>query len=1046
MRFTDIFIQKPVLATVVSLFILLLGLRAIVDLNVRQFPEIQNAVITISTAYIGADANLIQGFITTPLEREVAAAEGIDYLVSTSVQGISVIQAYLRMDFDPNEALTQIAAQVNKVRGDLPLEAEEPVLQLAVGESIAAMYLSFFSDRLANNQITDYLVRVVEPELATIPGVQRAEILGGETFAMRIWLDADRMAAHGITGRDVRATLQANNVLSAVGRTRGQLTSINLTAATDLTDPEEFRHLIVREDQGVLIRLGDIAEVELGAENYDVSVSFNGQTATFIGIALAPDANALDVIAEVRKTFNQRVLPQLPEGLNAEIVYDSTEYIESAINEVINTLVMALGIVLVVIYLFLGSLRSVLIPAVAIPLALVGTFMIMLLLGFSINLLTLLAMVLAIGIVVDDAIIMVENVHRHIEEGLSPFAAAIQGARELAWPIVAMSTTLIAVFLPIAFVGGLTGTLFVEFAFTLAGAVLISGIVALTLSPMMCAKILRGHVPGQRGGRLEAWLDARFLALQTRYRRRLQRTLDERFTTLVFALIVLVSCYFLFITSATELEPPEDQGFVFALMEGDAYLTLDQVERNTRLIDAWAAAIPELQNTFIVNGFGGSAIPSSNEAIAGFVTVPWDQRSRSTAKILEQDLQPRLDQIPALNIFAIEPPSLPSPGGGAPVSMVIGSTAPIENLAELADTIIARALASGRFIFIGSDLDFDQPQVNLRIDRDKAAQMGIDMATLNADLATLMAGGYAGRFALDNRSYRVIPQIQRHERLNPEQLSELYTRTRAGEPVSLATIVSLEETVEPRRLQRFQQLNAVTLSGVPRPGVTLGEALDLLDAIAADVLPTGYSVDYSGQSRQLKAEGAQFVATFFFALVVIYLVLAAQFESFRDPLIMLMTVPMSIAGALVFISLGFASLNIYTQVGLVTLIGLIAKHGILIVEFANQLQSQGRSLRAAIEEAASLRLRPILMTTAATVIAMVPLLLATGAGAGSRFAMGLVIAGGMTIGTLFTLFVVPAVYLYLAQDRAQGYTQEVQNGRDIQTGPDVQSVQNGQVG
>ena len=1019
MRFTDTFIHKPVLATVVSLFILLLGTRAIFDLNVRQFPEIQNAVITVSTTYIGADADLVQGFITTPLEREVAAAEGIDYLVSTSVPGISVIQAYLRLDHDPNEALTQIAAQVNKVRGDLPTEAEEPVLELAVGESIAAMYLSFFSDRLANNQITDYLVRVVEPELATIAGVQRAEILGGETFAMRIWLDADRMAAHGVTGRDVRAALEANNVLAAIGQTRGQLVTIDLTAGTDLSRPEEFEQLIVREDDGALVRIEDIATVELGSQSYDTSVRFNGQTATFIGIELSPDANALEVIARVREVFRNRVQPQLPEGLHAEIVYDSTDYIESAIEEVILTILLALGIVLVVIYLFLGSLRSVVIPAVAIPLALIGTFMLMLLMGFSINLLTLLAMVLAIGIVVDDAIIMVENVHRHIEDGVHPFDAALRGARELAWPIVAMSTTLIAVFLPIGFVGGLTGTLFVEFAFTLAGAVLLSGVVALTLSPMMCSRILRGHGAGRSGGRLEAWLDARFEGLQARYRRRLHGALTDRFTVLVFGLIVLVSCYFLFITSSTELEPPEDQGFVFTIMEGDAYLALDHLERNTQLIDAYLDAIPELRNTFIVNGFGGGATPATNEAIGGFVMAPWNERARRTSAILEQDLQPRLDRVPALSIFAVEPPSLPSPGGGAPVSMVIGSTGPLENLGELAGEIIARAMATGRFIFMDSDLKFDQPRVDLRIDRDKAAQMGIDMATLNADLASILAGAFTGRFAMDNRSYRVIPQVQRSERLNPDQLGELFTRTRDGEPVPLSNIVTLEETVVPRRLQRFQQLNAVTLSGVPRPGVTLGEALELLDGIAAEVLPAGYTVDYAGQSRQLKAEGAQFVVTFFFALVVIYLVLAAQFESFRDPLIMLMTVPMSIAGALVFISLGFASLNIYTQVGLVTLIGLIAKHGILIVEFANQLQTEGRTQLEAVEEAASLRLRPILMTTAATVIAMVPLLLATGAGAGSRFAMGLVIATGMTIGTLFTLFVVPAVYLYLARDRSE---------------------------
>ncbi|MGM0553715.1 MAG: efflux RND transporter permease subunit [Pseudomonadota bacterium] len=1021
MRFTDIFIQKPVLATVVSLFILLFGVRAVFDLNVRQFPEVQNAVVTISTAYIGADADLVQGFITTPMEREVAEAEGIDYLVSTSRAGISIVEAHLELDYDPNEALTQISAQVDKIRSDLPSESEDPVVDLSVGQDVAAMYMSFYSEHLSNNQTTDYLIREVQPELATVNGVQRAEILGAQSFAMRAWLDADRMASFGVTGRDVREALQRNNVLSAVGQTRGSMVGLDLTADTDLNRPEEFEQLILFEADGDLVRLGDVAEIELGSENYDTSVRFNGQAATFVGIELAPDANALDVIAEVRDVFDERILPRLPSGLEGEIVYDSTDYIQSAIDEVLLTIGLALVIVLLVIYLFLGSLRSVLIPAVAVPLSLVGTFMLMLLMGFSLNLLTLLAMVLAIGIVVDDAIIMLENISRHIEEGMSRMDAAIRGARELAWPIVAMSTTLVAVFLPLGFIGGLTGTLFVEFAFTLAATVVISGIVAITLSPMMCSKILRdGSV--EKRGRIESWLDARFEGLQQRYQRRLHGALNDRFTIAVFGAIVLVSCYFLFVTSQTELEPPEDQGFAFSIMEGDAYMGLDWLERNTALTDRYFDEIPELENIFIVNGFGGGPgiAGASNQALGGFVLAPWDQRDRDTETILQDELQPRLDRIPALDVFAVQPPQLPTPGDGTPVGVVLGSTGSFEELEQFASEIMDRAMATGRFIFMDTDLDFDQPQVDLKIDRERAAQLGIDMATLNADLATMLSGGFAGRFAMENRSYRVIPQVQRSERLNPEQLEELFTRTRDGEPVPLSSVVTLEESVRPRSLKRFQQLNAVTLSGVPRPGVTLGEALEIVDAIAADVLPSDVSVDYAGQSRQLKSEGGGLVVTFFFALLVIFLVLAAQFESFRDPLIILTTVPMSIAGALIFISLGVTSLNIYTQVGLLTLIGLIAKHGILIVEFANQLQRQGRTLREAIEEAASLRLRPILMTTAATVVAMVPLLTASGAGAGSRFAMGLVIASGMAIGTLFTLFVVPAIYLYLARDHQAG--------------------------
>ena len=1022
-RFTDTFINKPVLATVVSLFILLLGLRAALDLNVRQFPEIKNAVVTVTTTYFGADADLMQGFVTTPIEREVAAAEGIDYVVSTSVAGVSNIQAFLRLDADPNEALTQIAAQVNKVRSVLPAEAEEPVITLSVGETIAAMYMSFYSEILSNNQITDYLVRVVEPQLSTIPGVQRAQILGDRTFAMRVWLDPKRMAALGVTGSDVFRSLQANNVLSAVGRTKGQAVSFELTAATDLSTPEEFERLVVRAENGSLVRLADVAEIELGSENYDNSVSFNGLSATFIGIEVSPDANALDVIADVRRVWRDEIEPQFPEGLAGDIVYDSTEYIENAISEVIDTIVLALVIVVVVIFLFLGSVRSVIIPALAMPLSLVGTLFLMLVMGFSINLLTLLAMVLAIGIVVDDAIIIVENIHRHIEDGMKPLDAAIRGARELAWPIVAMSTTLIAVFLPIGFVEGITGTLFVEFAFTLAGSVVISGVVALTLSPMLASRLLKPHAAGDKGG-FEGWLDRRFDGLQRAYQRRLHGALDSRFVVLTFGVIVLVSCYFLFVTSPSELEPAEDQGFVLAIASADAPTTLDQLERNTGVMNRYLDEIDEISNIFLINGFGGAGVGATNQAIAGFVLAPWDQRTRSTQKILETELQPRLEQIPGLNIFALVPPSLPGGGGGAPVEFVIRSTEPAENLLEVSQEIVGRAMATGRFIFVDGDLKIDRPQAQIMVDREKSALMGVDMQTLSADISTLLSGATAGRFSLENRSYRVIPQLERGARLVPEQIEDLYTRNRDGELVPLATLVSIEDRVQPQQLKRFQQLNSVTLSGVPRPGVTLGDALDILEGIAEEVLPPGYSVDYSGQSRQFKSEGQQLILTFFFALIVIYLVLAAQFESFRDSAIIMMTVPMSIAGALIFISLGFATLNIYTQVGLVTLVGLIAKHGILIVEFANQLRAQGRSRREAIEEASSLRLRPILMTTAATVLAMIPLLIATGPGAGSRFAMGLVIAAGMTIGTLFTLFVVPAVYLYLSPERAPQPTTE----------------------
>ncbi len=1020
MRFTDVFINKPVLAIVVSLFILLLGLRAMFDLNVRQFPEIQNAVITVTTSYIGADADLVQGFITTPLEREVAQAEGIDYLVSTSVPGVSVIQAYLRLDADPNDALTEVAAQVNKLRSELPEQSEDPVIELSVGEQVAAMYLSFYSDILDDSQITDYLVREVEPQLATIPGVQQAEILGAGTFAMRIWLDPERMAALGVTGNDIRQALQSGNVLSAVGRTRGQMVSVNLTADTDLRSVEDFERLVVRSENASLVRLEDVAEVELGPESFDASVTYNGLDAVFIGVEIAPDANALDVIGEVRQVWDDLIIPRLPEGLEATISYDSAEYIESAIDEVVFTIFLALVIVVLVIYAFLGSARSAIIPALSGPLSLIGTFFLMLLMGFSINLLTLLAMVLAIGIVVDDAIIMLENIERQMEQGKSRIEAAIAGARQLAWPIVAMSTTLVAVFLPIGFVGGLTGTLFIEFAFTLAATVVLSGVVALTLAPMLCSRLLRSRRRDARP-KFAAWLDERFGRLRDRYRAHLHGWLDHRHVLATFGLIVLVSCYFLFITSDSELEPPEDSGFLFSIMEADPYATLDYLERNTRRVNVLGEQTDEIEGIFLINGFGGGGVGATNQAIAGIVLTPWAERERNTQEVLDDTVQPFLDGMPGVRSFAVVPPDLPSPGGGGPpVEFVIGSTEPFENLEEFADQLMQRARESGRFIFVNSDLDIDRPQQDIRIDRDQAAVMGVDMAQVSGDLATMLSGGFVGRFAMDNRSYRVIPQVKRAERLNPEQVGDFYTRNRDGELVRMAGLIDLEPSVQPQQLRRFEQLNAVTISGVPRPGVSLGEALEILEQAAAEILPQTYNIDYAGQSRQLKTEGQQLVITFFFALTVIFLVLAAQFESFRDAIIMLVTVPMSICGALIFVSLGFTSLNIYTQVGLLTLIGLIAKHGILIVEFANQLQDEGRSKQEAIEQAASVRLRPILMTTAATVLAMIPLLLASGPGAGSRFAIGLVIASGMTIGTAFTLFVVPAVYLYIARDRSLG--------------------------
>ncbi len=1021
MYFTDIFIRRPVLATVVSLLIVLVGVRSFMGLTVREYPKAENAKITIQTVYTGANADLVKGFITTPLETEIASAQGIDYIESTSVQGVSIITAHLELNYNPYDALTQITSKVNKVRGDLPQEAEEPTLDLQVGESTSLMYLSFFSDVLRNNEITDYLVRVVQPKLNTVPGVQKARIIGARTFAMRVWLKPDRMTALGVTPTQVRRVLEENNFQAAVGSTRGQMITLDLTAATDIGSEEAFRDLVVKRTEGATIRIGDIADVELGAESYDTAVNFNGTPSVYIGIDTAPGANVLDVAAGVRTAFEE-IRSQLPTGLEAAIPYDASDYVDESINEVVKTLVEAVIIVIVVIFAFLGSLRTVLIPVIAVPLSIVGAAFIMLVLGYSINLLTLLAMVLAIGLVVDDAIIVVENIHRHVEEGHRPFDAAIMGARELGGPIIAMTITLLAVFAPIGFVGGLTGTLFSEFAFSLAGAVIISGIVALTLSPMLCAKVLKGHGHGEQQGRLEAFLDRVFDRFQKWYEARLHGALNTLPVILVFGAIVLVSCVFLYGTSQSKLAPNEDQGFV--LVKGDAApsASLDQTRMWTEQITQMGKELDAVARTFQFNGvtFGGP--PKSNTSITGLAFVPWTERERTSGE-LKDVINKKAKSIAGLDTVAFEPPVLPGSSGGLPVQFVVGTTQEPRQLYDVARELAQKAQESGLFIFARSNMDFDKPRIDISIDRDKAADLGITMAEIGRELGSMMSGGFVNRFSVQGRSYKVTPQVTRAERINADQLADYHVRADNGELVPLSTLVSLQKTVQPQELRRFQQLNSATIEGLPRPGVPLGKAIAFLQQAAEETLPPGYSVDYAGQSRQYVQEGSALVVTFFIAIAVIFLVLAAQFESFRDPLIMLVTVPMAIAGALIFVTLGGmpgipwqSSINIYTQVGLVTLIGVISKHGILIVQFANELQRRGYDKRTAIEHAAAIRLRPVLMTTAALVFAVIPLILATGAGAAARFNMGLVIASGMTIGTLFTLFVLPGVYLVLARE------------------------------
>ena len=1006
MKFTDLFIKRPVLAVVVSLVILIAGLQSIRSLSVRQYPRSDIAVVQVSTTYVGANADLVRGFITTPLERVIASADGIDYMESSSAQGVSTITVHLKLNYDTNAALTQIQAKVAQVRNDLPPEAEAPVIELETADNqFAAMYLGISSSDLDQNQITDYLTRVVQPKLSAISGVQRADILGDRTFAMRIWLKPEEMAAHGISPSAVRDALARNNYLSALGSTKGSMVSVNLVANTDLRTPEEFRQLVVKQENGVVVRLGDIADVVLGAQNYEQDVRFNGETATFMGVWVLPTANSLEVIKNVRQAI-PGIRAQLPAGMKVGIPYDSTEYIQDAINEVLRTLTETLLIVVVVIFLFLGSMRSVLIPVVAIPISLVGAVFLMLVAGFTINLLTLLAVVLSVGLVVDDAIVMVENVERHLQGGKAPLRAALDAARELVGPIIAMTITLAAVYTPVGIQGGLTGALFREFAFTLAGAVIVSGIVALTLSPMMGSKLLRA---GDTEQGFAGWINRRFESVRRTYLNTLAGTLRYRPVVLVLWGIVILLMVPFYMFSQRELAPAEDQGVVFGVIQASPNSTIDQTKLFTNEVYDVYHSFPESQSIF--------QITTPTGGFGGMVTKPWSERKKTAQQLLLESAGP-LSRIPGIRVIPLTPPPLPG-GGDFPVDFVVASAAEPQQLAELAKQLVGKAFKSGLFIYADSDLKFDQPQAEVVFDRDKLRAQGVDLSQAGQDLSTMLGGNYVNRFSIQGRSYKVIPQIKRAERLTPDQLSEIYVTGSQNKLVPLSTFASLRTTTEPRELKKFQQLNAVRVQGVIPPGIPLDQALRMLEDEAKTILPQGFTIDYAGESRQLRTEGSKFLSTFLLSGILIYLVLAAQFESFRDPFIILAgSVPLAISGALLFSFLGLTTLNIYSQVGLITLVGLVSKNGILIVEFANHLQEAGMEKLEAVIEAAGTRLRPILMTTAATVIGHFPLVLAKGPGAGARNSIGIMLVSGMIIGTAFTLFVVPSIYMLVARTRS----------------------------
>ena len=1005
--FTDYFIKRPVFSFVISALIILLGIQAFFNTQVRQYPELETSVITITTAYPGASSQLIQGFITTPVQQVVSSTEGVDFIRSSSSNSVSTVEVHMKLGYDADVALTEVSTKVASIRGELPVESEDPVIAKTAAEGFALAYYSFYSDTLSDVEVTDYLLRTVQPALSTVKGVAEAQILGGKTYSMRIWMDPVRMAALNVSGADIVNAISAENYQSAAGQTKGLLVQTNVNAVTDTGDPEVFKRFVIREEGSNTVRLGDVADIELGAENYDSLVMFDGVPSIYIGILGTTDGNPLTTIKLVNEEL-KKIEKSFPPGLKTAVAYDSTRFIQSSINEVITTLIQAALIVIVVIFLFLGSFRSTIVPAITIPLSIVGVLFYMQMLGYSINLLTLLAMVMAIGLLVDDAILVVENIYRHIGEGQKPYHAALVGAREIAKPVIATTIVLAVVYAPIGLLGGLTGVLFKEFAFTLVGTIIISTIIALTLSPMLCSMVLKPTVANNAYAR---WIGGLFDRLQTRYENFLAASLQTRSVTVVFCFIVMILLAGMFQFVQNELAPEEDQGVIFTFSQAPDHANLDYLNKYTApYLDIFREYDDAYQSSFMANGFAGPTV-----SFAGMLLKPWSERDM-TAQELVPLLQKEFDQQPGLQTFAFNPPSLPGASGNTPVEFIIKTQESYDKLYGVVQQVLAKARETGKFYFIKSDFNFSKPEIKITIDRERAESMGVSMRDIGQSLSAILAEGYVSRFNLAGRSYKIIPQARQQDRQNAEVLSQYYVYSDNGDQIELSTLVDIEYTSVPPELVQFQQLNAAKIDAVP--GVTIGEALQLLREITDEVAPAGFSYDYQGQSRQFVQEGSSLFVTFGFALIIVFLVLAAQYESFRDPFVILTTVPLAMFGALIPMYLWSITMNIYSQVGLITLIGLISKHGILIVEFANQIQVDEKLDKSqAVIKAASIRLRPILMTSFSTIIGILPLVIASGAGAASRQAIGITIVSGFSIGTLFTLFVVPVMYTYLAKDK-----------------------------
>jgi multidrug efflux pump len=1017
--FTDVFIKHPVLGIVVNLVILLVGWRALTTLPVQQYPQIESSSVLITTVYTGASAETVRGFLTTPIERVVSAISGVDYLESTSRAGLSTVTVRLKLNHDSTAALAEVTARLQQVRSELPAEAEPPVVEVQRADRpYASFYLSFTSTERSVPAITDWLVRTLQPQLATLTGVQRVTIEGGRQIAMRVWIDPDRLAAVNLAPGDVHAALQRNNYLAAVGQTKGNLVQVNLLANTDLRAVEEFRDLIVAERAGAIVRLSDVARVELGAEEADMVAKFSDREAVYLGIWPLIGINEIEVAHRLRAEM-ERIRPTLPKDIDMRLAYDATVFMEDALKEITKTLGETILIVGVVVFLFMGSVRTAMVPLFAMPVSLVGAAIVMLAFGFSLNLLTILAIVLSVGLVVDDAIVVVENVERHVRQGKSRIDAALIGARELLGPIVAMTITLAVVYAPIGFQGGLTGSLFLEFAFTLAAAVVVSGIVALTLSPVLSSRFVREH---GRQGQLTGLVHRGFDLVRRAYARLLDRALEMRWAIVAAALLITVAAGPLYMFSRRELAPVEDQSHIAFFLEASPDSTLAAANRDSLKVVRAVTGFPEAKFMWsLVAPWGG---------FGGMVTKDWTERARSTEEMYGEVFA-AVSQTPGLRVFPRLDPPLPTPGQ-YDVELVLQSDAPPEQLLATAGAVLGAGWQSGKFLYVDTDLKLDLPQARVVLDRERVADLGLDLASVGRELGTLLGGAYVNRFNFFDRSYKVIPQIGDADRATLGPLLDLKIKTPDGQLVPVSTFTRIEASTAPRTLNRFQQRNAVRIFGGVQAGVTKEEGLQVLETAAATAGGPGIVVDHAGESRQIRRESAALTVTLAFALVLIYLVLAAQFKSFRDPLIVLLgSVPLAISGALVFSFLDLTTINIYSQVGLITLVGLIAKNGILIVEFANTLQARGLAKAAALREASLTRLRPVLMTSAATVFGHLPLVLVTGPGAEARNSIGTVLVAGMTVGTLFTLFVVPVFYSLIAAKHAPTETNEEEDTRSI---------------